>query len=795
MIAIVFKTGEICKSTYQSIYQYNYGQVLRIQGLNLPPAVEVHFSTVETGVESIPCVGVTKDGVTEVSIPDSLLKNNDAAMDYNIYAYIFVSDETSGQTKYKITIHVKSRTKPGTPVEPGEPEPHPMSEIMEAINKIAAGKADGLEYEENILKLMSGEQELSRITIQGGGGGADAREIELRKSETAIQWRYVGEDTWKDLVPLSEIAGKNATDEQVQQAVDAYMQGVDFDAKFAGKVDKQQGVENAGKALVVGKDGNVMPGEVQGGDGIPIINTMSGASPLVVPDSAERVNKGFGLIGNTEQVTTTGKNLFNYRDFMDSSTYMEYDPPGTFRRKYLQLKPNTTYFCTIFNNKLSQPGDVNIIFVGEKENYDNGGGNGVIAFFTNANKQSRKIQTGESGEIVFKIKKNSDPVVQEEYLSTADIILSEGSTEIPYEPYTGGKPSPSTEYPQEIKNVGKWNEEKQKYEIDVKVTGKNLFDIEKARDASNWIMKEDDGYIRFPIRVKKGNKITFSYNEKLTTGKRFYLGISLAKQGSVVEWLYHDTTQSLITNKYIFIANEEYVYLICNKGAIQNFVSNIHTLQIEISDVQTFYQPYKSQILTLTSDRPITKWDKLVEQDGQIGWLYKSSIAKNINGDNHTVALSSKKENLSVFTIRFKDAKKTLAMQSSDLFCDKFKAANVAYTKNEFGICSNWNDGVKHFNSPKEGILTLDAFKEWIKANPITLAYETEDTTFIPLPQSEQDAIRALTTYYPTTVIVADGGEVVPGVELTYTADTKNYIDQKIAAIGKSVVATQMALL
>ena len=39
-----------------------------------------------------------------------------------------------------------------------------------------------------------------------------------------------------------------------------------------------------------------------------------------------------------------------------------------------------------------------------------------------------------------------------------------------YEPYTGGKPSPSPEYPQEIKSVGKWNDEKQKYEVDVKVS-------------------------------------------------------------------------------------------------------------------------------------------------------------------------------------------------------------------------------------------------------------------------------------------------------------------------------------
>ena len=77
------------------------------------------------------------------------------------------------------------------------------------------------------------------------------------------------------------------------------------------KLDKQQGIENKGKVLVIGEDGNVVPEEVAsgGGDGIAIINTMSGESPLVIPDSAERVNKRLELGGKTEQVQTTGKNL------------------------------------------------------------------------------------------------------------------------------------------------------------------------------------------------------------------------------------------------------------------------------------------------------------------------------------------------------------------------------------------------------------------------------------------------------------------------------------------------------
>lgn len=45
--------------------------------------------------------------------------------------------------------------------------------------------------------------------IPGGTGasGTNGREIELQKSATAVQWRYVGDASWSDLVALSAITG------------------------------------------------------------------------------------------------------------------------------------------------------------------------------------------------------------------------------------------------------------------------------------------------------------------------------------------------------------------------------------------------------------------------------------------------------------------------------------------------------------------------------------------------------------------------------------------------------------
>lgn len=74
------------------------------------------------------------------------------------------------------------------------------------------------------------------------------------------------------------------------------------------------------------------------------------------------------------------------------------------------------------------------------------------------------------------------------------------------------------------------------------------------------------------------------------------------------------------------------------------------------------------------------------------------------------------------------------------------------------------------------------------KGDPIMVVSPAAQPEFIPLPQSEQNAIRALKTYYPTTVITVDGGELDPDIKVTYTADTKNYVDNKVSAKVASII-------
>lgn len=138
------------KEIFTGIWQYDYGQKLRITGKNFPKTVEIQFSLHEKSGSVITRIGTTTDGVTEVKIPDELLKNEGHSQDYSIYAYIYLTDETSGNTEYQIVLHVKSRTKPENPSEEPLPEPNIFHETVVAVNASAERAEKAVSDAENI---------------------------------------------------------------------------------------------------------------------------------------------------------------------------------------------------------------------------------------------------------------------------------------------------------------------------------------------------------------------------------------------------------------------------------------------------------------------------------------------------------------------------------------------------------------------------------------------------------------------------------------------------------------------
>lgn len=129
----------------KGVWQWSYGQILRIDGLNLPEAVEVHFSLDETGGEAKRRIGVTKEGVTDVRIPDFIVEA-DRSTNYTAYAFIYVSERDYGNTVKKIAMEITSRPRPEAFIKPCEKDL--FDDAIEATRESLSGSREAAELSE-----------------------------------------------------------------------------------------------------------------------------------------------------------------------------------------------------------------------------------------------------------------------------------------------------------------------------------------------------------------------------------------------------------------------------------------------------------------------------------------------------------------------------------------------------------------------------------------------------------------------------------------------------------------------
>ena len=126
IVTAAFTDGCMYEETLP-LYQWDYGQILQITGLDLPDAYQVHFSNQRESGTTITMIG----GASGVQIPDNLLQTGE-----NIYAWIFLhSGDDDGETEYQIKIPVLLRPQPSDE----QPTPAQQSAIDQTIAALNAG--------------------------------------------------------------------------------------------------------------------------------------------------------------------------------------------------------------------------------------------------------------------------------------------------------------------------------------------------------------------------------------------------------------------------------------------------------------------------------------------------------------------------------------------------------------------------------------------------------------------------------------------------------------------------------
>lgn len=286
-------------------------------------------------------------------------------------------------------------------------------------------------------------------------------------------------------------------------------------------------------------------------------------NPAIATGSLARMYPGIKMQGWTEQNSTTGAQLFDESDIQVVSVGSKETQRKKNGFEITGLKPGQYTIST----KQKTIGTICYLYAVVKTASGEFGSSIYIVTNVQVFTQTVTINNGDS--IIIYDVQNHTLELSKSLFEEYGIMLNAGSAALPWEPYTGGQPSPSPDYPQEIVSAGTQNQD---------------------------------------------------------TGK----------------WEY----------------------------------------EITITNAQT--DPDKNQTVTLTTDRPLTKWDRLEKRGGQWGWVYKS-------------------EEIEPYT----------------------------------------DGGVPGEYFSTTGQLSVGA-QVW---------YETTTETFVPLSESEQEAMNALYTYRPTTVL------------------------------------------
>lgn len=368
------------------------------------------------------------------------------------------------------------------------------------------------------------------------------------------------------------------------------------------------------------------------------------------------------------------------------------------------------------------------------------------------------------------------------------IQIEKDNTATAYEQYTGGKPSPSVEYPQEIVNAGDDGS------VGTKVTGKNLFDISKLKiehTEEKIVIKQDSPYaIKLVENFKENTVYTVSFESYKNDGSTSHVLFEFVyTDGSASEHYANNfPTEGFKSNvnktiKYLQIRNPWKAY------------AEITKIQVEKRTERTEYEPYhEQQTVAIKLDRQLTKWDRIEKRDGVWGVAYKSNkVVFDGSEDEYWYYQSDSNGNCQFYTRIDNSPIENIPSFINNFYCDKFIKTSTGGTINigmvRYGIFRN---SFAPVFKPDHEINALSSWRDFLFKNQITVQYITDSEEFVPFPEETQIALNNLHTNYPTTVITnSEDCEM----EVEYIADTKNYINKQIQAIVTKQIETDRLIL
>lgn len=530
--------------------------------------------------------------------------------------------------------------------------------------------------------------------------------------------------------------------------------------------------------------------------GPKLIEAVASGTTIIINDATEgRPFRGLRVFGKSTQRTTTGAQLLSIKQ------------EDVANKDGLSAKVNVDGGITVTGTPDKQYATIygKDIILSPGKYYLNGGNGSAGAVLLKARITFSDGSSKNCANGSFEVTPDTKSVsilIQYESATIQSVnytiypMLNKGETALPFEPYTGGKPSPSPEYPQEIVGVGEGGS------IAVGVTGKNLltgrlYFTNYSIDISH-VYNEDEvtlpytppretrgiGYV---VPCKPGVQYTFSVtnpNKNWRLAIAEYENFEQAK--SFLNKIGHQYVTEKSSIKYTAVGNGVLVCAIAGKWTDGKTTTHECTeselLQLEYGDVATPYEPYRPhQTLNLQTPNglpgvPVSKDGNYTDKNGQQwvcdeidlerGKYVQRVVIENISGGWELKPSSD-------ISGRFLQSRLTNTFQTAA----KTAVCNIA-SFTSWGLPVNdkyafaLNTKVIYFSPPKGAEITAEELNAKLNSHsfPVVVVGELATTIERDLTPEEIAAYKALRTYGPTTVVSNDAGAEM---EVTYVADRK----------------------
>ena len=539
--------------------------------------------------------------------------------------------------------------------------------------------------------------------------------------------------------------------------------------------------------------------------GPKLIEAVASGTTIIINDATEgRPFRGLRVFGKSTQRTTTGAQLLSIKQ------------EDVANKDGLSAKVNVDGGITVTGTPDKQYATIygKDIILSPGKYYLNGGNGSAGAVLLKARITFSDGSSKNCANGSFEVTPDTKSVsilIQYESATIQSVnytiypMLNKGETALPFEPYTGGKPSPNPGYPQEIVSAGEGGS------IAVGVTGKNFATIDvdeylkagwqgriepinngiKIIAINGWHME----LLYIPFLAGKEITVSFTYRQipeetsSQNTNNAFCFVNTNVYPNDSKDIKFKINSPSIDSTKVScsFVARSAYLgfFIRLDKEGSDSGLKRtieITNFQIELGNKETPYEPYTHQTLTLQTPNglpgvPVTKDGNYTDADGQQwvcdeidlerGKYVQRVVIENISGGWELKPSSD-------ISGRFLQSRLTNTFQTAD----KTAVCNIA-SFTSWGVPVNdkyafaLNTKVIYFSPPKGAEITAEELNAKLNSLsfPVVVVGELATPIERDLTPEEIAAYKALRTYGPTTVVSNDAGAEM---EITYRKDKKN---------------------